>query len=88
MRKDDWKAHFSTSQAPDFSNPESIINHATPLLYNLKKDPGETQNVANQFPEIVQFLVEYSEKFSKTLEVAPNCYSEKILSQVRPEWAQ
>ena len=88
VRKGDWKAHFFTSQAPGFSNPESIIKHATPLLYNLKKDPGETQNVANQFPEIVQFLVEYSEKFSKTLEVAPNCYSEKILSQERPEWAQ
>ena len=88
VRKDNWKAHFFTSLEPDFSNPESIIRNNNPELYNLKDDPGETKNLANQFPNILESLIHHSESFSKTLEIAPNCYSEKILSQERPEWAQ
>jgi arylsulfatase A len=88
VRKGDWKAHFSTSHEPHFSSPDSIEKHATPLLFNLKKDPGETDNLAEKYPHIIESLIEYSEKFSQTLEIAPNRYSKKILSQERPEWAQ
>lgn len=88
VRKGDWKAHFYTSLAPDFSNPESIIKNTSPLLYNLKKDPEETQNLAEQFPNIVQSLLQHTKSFSQTLKIAPNRYSKKISSQERPEWAQ
>ena len=88
VRKDNWKAHFFTSLEPDFSKPESIIKNNNPLLYNLKDDPGETKNLAEQFPDILESLIHHSESFSKTLKIGPNCYSEKILSQERPEWAQ
>ena len=88
VRKGDWKAHFFTSLEPDFSNPESIVKNTNPLLYNLKNDPGETTDLAEQFPDILKSLIHHSESFSKTLKIGPNCYSEKILSQERPEWAQ
>lgn len=88
VRKGDWKAHFFTSREPNFSQPESIIKNTPPLLYNLKKDPGETTNLAKLYPSIVQSLINHSENFSKTLEIPPNRYSEKILSQERPDWAQ
>ena len=88
VRKGDWKAHFFTSLEPDFSNPKSIIKNESPLLYNLKNDPGESTDLSNQFPRILESLIKHSESFSKTLKLAPNRYSEKILSQERPEWAQ
>lgn len=88
VRKGDWKAHFFTSLEPEFSNPESIIKNSSPLLYNLKTDPGETTDLAEQFPDVLQSLIKHSENFSKTIKIAPNCYTEKILSQERPEWAQ
>lgn len=88
VRKDNWKAHFFSSLEPDFSNPESIIKNKNPLLYNLKDDPGETKNLAEQFPDILESLIYHSESFSKTLKIGPNCYSEKILSQELPEWAK
>ena len=88
LRKGDWKAHFFTSLEPEFSNPKSIIKNESPLLYNLKDDPGESTDLSKRFPEIIESLKEHSETFSKTLKIAPNCYSEKILSQERPEWAQ
>ena len=88
VRKDNWKAHFFTSLEPEFSNPESIIKNNNPLLYNLKDDPGETKNLAEQFPDILESLIYHSESFSKTLKIVPNCYSEKILSQELPEWAK
>lgn len=88
VRKGDWKAHFHTSLAPEFNKPESIIKNPYPLLYNLKKDPGETKDLSTQYPNIVQSLIDYSESFSDTLEIAPNRYRKKILHQERPEWAQ
>jgi arylsulfatase A-like enzyme len=88
VRKGDWKAHFFTSHEPHFSSPDSIEKHPSPLLYNLKEDPGETYNLAEKYPNILQSLIEYSENFSTKLEIAPDRYSKKILSQERPEWAQ
>jgi hypothetical protein len=88
VRKGDWKAHFFTSHEPNFSSPDSIEKHPSPLLYNLKEDPGETYNLAEKYPNILQSLIEYSENFSTKLEIAPDRYSKKILSQERPEWAQ
>ena len=87
VRRGDWKAHFYTSLEPEFSNPKSIIKNEIPLLYNLKDDPGESTNLSKKFPRILETLINHSESFSKTLKLAPNCYSEKILSQERPEWA-
>ncbi len=87
VRKGDWKAHFYTSLAPGFNNPESIIKNVNPLLYNLKRDPAETKNLAKQFPNIVHSLHQHSKRFYETLEIPTNRYSEKITSQERPEWA-
>ncbi len=88
VRKGEWKAHFYSSLAPNFNKADSIIKNKEPMLYNLKDDPSENNNLAKVFPDILESLLEHSNSFSETLEIKPNCYSEKISSQERPEWAQ
>lgn len=87
VRKGEWKAHFYTSLAPNFNKADSIIKNKIPMLYNLKEDPSENNNLARDFPDILESLIEHSNRFSETLEIKPNCYSEKIYSQELPEWA-
>lgn len=49
VRRGDWKAiRLGVAKAPD----------ATPELYNVVEDPGETTNVAAEHPEIVRQLAE------------------------------
>ena len=90
MRKGDWKAHFYESRAPEYYNPNSIIKHPRPKLYNLKEDPGENTNLAGAYPHILKDLEKECDAFSQAIRssIAPNCYSKKILHQVRPDWAQ
>ena len=49
FRLDDWKLL-------QFKTKNGIETH----LYNLKKDKGETKNVASEFPELVAWLKELS----------------------------
>lgn len=56
IRQGPWKAHFVTQGAyGQFGEREE---HRPPLLYHLGRDPGETTDVAAQFPEIVRQLTE------------------------------
>lgn len=52
VRYGDWKYHGQGEQS---------------MLYNLKEDVGETQNVIDQYPEIANELIEYFKAFEKEL---------------------
>lgn len=53
IRKGEFKAHFQTW---DGYSREPAVQHDPPLLYNLCKDPGESENIAEQYPEKVREL--------------------------------
>jgi len=58
-RKGDYKIHFFSierTRDPITGKKEAPIKYETPLLFNLKKDPGETTNIADKYPELVDEL--------------------------------
>lgn len=64
VRYGDWKYHRRKGQN---------------LLYNLKEDIGETQNLMDEYPEVARELIEYMEAFEKELGEG-----DKHSSQCRP----
>jgi arylsulfatase A len=63
VRKGDWKLHFckscrSSRLASEIESPE---------LYNLRDDVGESNNVYDQYPDIVTEIEEEAEKFRQAL---------------------
>jgi arylsulfatase A-like enzyme len=68
LRKENWKyISPQEKQAPDWLKNKKIESGLMPIaqLYNLKNDPGERNNLADQYPEIVQELKEELEKIKK-----------------------
>lgn len=67
VRSGDYKAHFITKGVyGQFGGREE---HATPILYNLSKDPGEQFDIAAEHPEILeQITVLVAEHRSKLVE--------------------
>jgi arylsulfatase A-like enzyme len=62
VRKGDWKLHFcKTGWTPDGS-PEQVSSE----LYNLRDDVGETRNVFDQHPEIVEEVEVEAETFRRS----------------------
>ena len=66
VRKGDWKLHLPVkekvfSQFEVYSKVEDIYPLGEIQLYNLKKDIGETTNVAAQHPDIVKELLALAE---------------------------
>ncbi len=64
FRKGNYKIHF-ISRAAYGSRDKTL--HIVPLLYDIEKDPGESQNIATKYPEIVKDLVAESEKYLKSI---------------------
>ena len=74
VRQGDWKLHLPHSELDRTKEGKSWLNHVPVkdrpyieeiTLYNLKDDIGETTNVANQNPQVVQKLlkqIEYAKK--------------------------
>ncbi|BDS05901.1 arylsulfatase [Oceaniferula spumae] len=58
LRQNDWKVVQTAKKGGGFSPIE---------LYNLKKDPGETKNLAKQYPEIVSKLEGFMKEAHKPL---------------------
>jgi hypothetical protein len=61
VRLGDWKLHLPrTTKVAEkwniYTEDKDIVDHSKPLLYNLKDDKGETNNLAAQHPEIVTKL--------------------------------
>jgi arylsulfatase A len=72
-RSRDYKIYFETRERtrnPMTGKKEPNVKHKSPLLFNLKKDPGETKNVAKAYPEIVKRLAQEYEKAKETLRTA------------------
>ena len=61
IRKNNWKADFIP-----FPKGTSAWQ-----LYDLSKDPGETKDLANEHPEILQELLEHWEKYCEEVGVVP-----------------
>jgi arylsulfatase A-like enzyme len=55
FRQGDWKYH-EPNQKPDraWAKDIELGNSPRPQLYHLKEDPGETKNLAEQYPEKVE----------------------------------
>lgn len=65
MRTSEWKLILPVTKKPDgaaipdqYGRPRSD----TPLLYHLATDPGEREDVAEQFPDVVRDLLQRLEK--------------------------
>lgn len=54
VRVGDYKAHFITQEP---YQPE-VVEHSTPLLYNLKIDPSEKYDIAESHPEVIEQIME------------------------------
>ena len=55
----DYKVHFATrrrTRDPKTGKGEPSKTHNQPLLFNVKKDIGESRNIAAEHPEIVERL--------------------------------
>lgn len=69
VRLGDFKAHYFTQAAYGQPKPES---HEPPLLFDLKKDPGESFNIAAEHPEILAAIAEAVTKHEAELVRAPS----------------
>lgn len=69
IRKGDWKIHLprSPQQIPFWQGGKGITTLDEPLLYDLKSDPGESKNVADEHPEIVTELTKLAEQTREQL---------------------
>jgi len=64
VRKGPFKAHFKSWYGYTKQPAES---HDPPLLYDLDQDPGENYNVADQYPEILDELINAADQHLKTV---------------------
>ncbi len=72
IRSGDWKYIENDPKRPqNAAQKKKFPNRFKPELYNLKKDPAETENVIHQFPEV-------AEKMQKALDRIRNKGSERI----------
>ena len=49
LRKGSFKIHFVTNTG--YGSPQ--VRHDAPLLFNLNLDPGESYNIALEYPEVI-----------------------------------
>ena len=87
IRKGNWKAHFYKSNPP-FYDPNQIIKLDPIKLYNLQLDPTESNDLAQQHPEIIDELLGLKSLFDKTAKPAFDQSIPKLEDQIRPSWAQ
>ncbi|MHA3058789.1 arylsulfatase [Acinetobacter sp. ANC 5584] len=67
VRQGDYKALYVTKEPIGISSPE--LKAGEWQLFNIVKDPGETNNIAAQHPEILQKLIAAYQQYSKKVGV-------------------
>lgn len=65
VRSGDWKYH----KKQNFTVNKNTQVDASPALYNLKEDFGETKNLVNEYPEIAQKLAQALENHLTRLNI-------------------
>ena len=69
VRLGPWKAHFLTQTGYGQPQPDK---HDPPLLFNLEVDPGESYNVADKHPEVLDQINTLVEKHRAGMKPAPS----------------
>ncbi|WP_321290541.1 sulfatase [uncultured Sunxiuqinia sp.] len=69
VRKGKYKAHFLTKSG---YGGDPLVDHETPLLYDLEVDPSEKFNIADKYPEVIQEINALVEAHKKTLKPVTN----------------
>ena len=67
VRQGAYKAHFATRLR---YAGNKLVEHEPPLLYHLDEDPGESRDLAEEFPEIVAELRRVADEHVAATEVA------------------
>lgn len=69
LRVGDWKLHLprTAKQVPFWEQNKAFANLKKPILYNLRKDPGEAKDVSQSNPEVVQQMLKQAESVRKEL---------------------
>ncbi len=75
VRKGAYKAHFITQSAYGNFEPEA---HDPPLLYDLDKDPGETYNVADQHPDVLQDILTLVAEHNANMTPGQDCLAKRL----------
>jgi arylsulfatase A-like enzyme len=63
-----WKAHYLTQSG--YGTPQPTV-HDPPLLFDLHADPGESSNVAEQHPDVIQQIGASVARHRERVQAAP-----------------
>jgi arylsulfatase A-like enzyme len=77
VRRGPFKAHFLTQSGYGGDPP---ARQDPPLLFHLEHDPSEKYDIAEDFPEVVEALVELAERFPAEVEPVPNQLENRLES--------
>jgi hypothetical protein len=87
IRKGDWKLIFCPGSG-GWSDPKPNSPDIATLppfqLYDLKKDPGETENLYEQYPEVAVELTGLMEKYIREGRSTPGPLQENVPSEQWP----
>jgi arylsulfatase A len=70
VRSDRWKLHIQTNS----QTGKQYFEEAPPLLFNLVADPGETDNLASEHPEVVKELLTLIDNHQTRLDTTLNFF--------------
>lgn len=73
-RKGSYKLHLITQEGQGAPK----VHHATPLLYDIRRDVSEQQDIAGQHPEIVQDLLEAIERHRAQVTVQEPIFDRRL----------
>jgi arylsulfatase A len=77
IRKGEWKLHVHTSS----QTKREYFAGKTPLLFNLNEDPSEQYDLVEQFPEIVNELLQEIEIHKNEIKAQPDFFQKERLAQ-------